>query len=186
MWPTVPRVHHSVGTGSLGDRWWNAPCGHGPLGRSERQTEHPGPRPVARTTTTAVHLPVVGGGARRAFNGRTLFGPGPHRHPTDRGNDFGFQNPILHRHRHPQHATGRPGVGNDRLFSCWENSWNSAPPAGFSPVPKTRAQNNTSQADSVNLLLLGGIRPRGTDEGTAFSNSGRNTWNDTSMRIYGS
>jgi ABC-type methionine transport system ATPase subunit len=25
------------------------------------------------------------------LDGRTLFGPGPHRHPTDRRNDFGFE-----------------------------------------------------------------------------------------------
>ena len=52
----------------------------------------------------------------RPADGRALLSSRSHRHAEDRRPDARPEGGLHHRHRHPQHAAGRPGVGSDRLL----------------------------------------------------------------------
>ncbi len=72
--------------------------------------------PVRRAAAAAVHRPGDRRGARRAADGRALLGAGPDLHAGDRGPDDRAEGALHHRHRHAQHAAGRPRQRADRLL----------------------------------------------------------------------
>ena len=69
-----------------------------------------------RPAAAALYRPGAGDRARSDPHGRTLLGPGPHRHPEDRGVDPAAEKRLHYHYRHPQHAAGGPRVGHHGLF----------------------------------------------------------------------
>ena len=76
--------------------------------RSRTASNLPGSGPLRRPAAAALHRPRHRGLARRAADGRALLGPRPDLHARDRGPHRGAQERLHDRHRHPQHAAGRP------------------------------------------------------------------------------
>ncbi|CAA9414085.1 MAG: Phosphate transport ATP-binding protein PstB, partial [uncultured Pseudonocardia sp.] len=73
-------------------------------------------RPVRRAAAAPVHRPGHRGAARRAAHGRAVLGARPDLHARDRGPDQRAQAGLHDRHRHPQHAAGRPGERLHRVL----------------------------------------------------------------------
>ncbi len=66
--------------------------------------------------TATLHRPGHRHQPRRGSDGRAVFRPRPDRNLEDRGADARVEEGLHHRHRHPQHAASRSGVGSDRLL----------------------------------------------------------------------
>ena len=45
---------------------------------------------------------------------------------------------LYHRHGDPQHAAGRPHLGQARPSSCWARWWSSATPSEIFSMPKDK------------------------------------------------
>ena len=73
-------------------------------------------RPVRRAAAAAVHRPGHRGAARRAADGRAVLGAGPDLHAGHRGPDQRAEDRVHDRHRHAQHAAGRPGQRLHRVL----------------------------------------------------------------------
>ena len=78
--------------------------------------DQPGGGPVGWPAAAALHRPVAGRRPERAVDGRALLGPRPDLDPTGRGDHRRAARRGHHRHRHPQHAAGPPGLGPLRLL----------------------------------------------------------------------
>ena len=78
--------------------------------------DKPGLRAVRRAAAAAVHRPGHRRAARRAADGRAVLGAGPDLHAGHRGSDQRAEDRVHDRHRHAQHAAGRPGQRLHRLL----------------------------------------------------------------------
>ena len=76
-----------------------------------------GRRPVRRAAAAAVHRPGDRHPARRAVDGRAVFGAGPDFHAGRRGSDRRTQAGVHDRHRHAQYAAGRAGIDQTAFFN---------------------------------------------------------------------
>ena len=87
----------------------------GPVGRRQGQAQAVRHGVVRRAAATLVHRPDHRGRSRGDPHGRAVLGPRSALHAPDRGADGRAQAGVHDRHRHPQHAAGRPRVGHDRV-----------------------------------------------------------------------
>ena len=85
------------------------------VGGGERPARSARHRPVRRPAAAPVHRPDHRGESGGHPHGRALLGPRSHRHRPGRGPDPRAGKRLHHRHRHPLHAAGRPGVAAHRL-----------------------------------------------------------------------
>jgi hypothetical protein len=83
--------------------------------RGQRQTERERAAPHRRTAPAPLHRAHASGRARGTADGRALLCARPDCDAARRGPDAGPQREVLHRHRHPQHAAGGPGLRLHRL-----------------------------------------------------------------------
>ena len=126
----------------------------------KQRLEPPGRRPVRRPAAAAVHRPGDRRRAAGAADGRAVLGARPDLDAGHRGPDQRTQEQLHDRHRHPQHAAGRPGLGPHRLLqprpaSASPAGWSSTTtPRRSSPTPPRRPPRTTFPADSAD--------PRGT------------------------
>ena len=122
--------------------------GQGPAGQARRWT-------VRRSAAAAVHRPRDRGAARGAADGRAVLGAGPDLHAGHRGPDRGAEGGLHRRHRHPQHAAGRPGERPDRVLQprrpgqAGQADRDRPRPRRSSPTPTRRRPRTTSAADRV-------------------------------------
>ena len=91
-----------------------------------------------RPAAAPVHRPRPGRGAGSPADGRAHFRPGPHLHQPRGGAGHGPEEGLHHRHRHPQHAAGRPYLRTRPPSSCWASWWRWAPPSACSPPPSDK------------------------------------------------
>ena len=78
--------------------------------------EQAGHGPLRRPAAAAVHRPGHRRRAAGAADGRAVLGARPDLHLGDRGPDPRAEDRLHDRHRHPQHAAGRPGLRRHRLL----------------------------------------------------------------------
>ena len=128
--------------------------GRQPLERGQGPAGQAGRRSVRRSAAASVHRARHRGAARRAADGRALFGAGPDLHAGDRGSDRGAQAGLHDRHRHAQHAAGRAGERPDGFFNLEATgkpggSSRSTTPRRSSPTRARRRPRTTSPAASA-------------------------------------
>ena len=87
-----------------------------PVERGQGPARQAGLRPVRRAAAAAVHRPGHRRAARRAADGRALLGAGPDLDAGHRGPDQRAEDRLHDRHRHAQHAAGRPGQRLHRVL----------------------------------------------------------------------
>ena len=99
----------------------------------------------------------AGDRSRGAADGRAVLGARSDRHREDRGADGRAEEGVHDRHRHPQHAAGRPRRRHDRLLLASRSarraagracSWSTTRRRACSRTPPTRAPRPTSQGGS--------------------------------------
>ena len=110
-----PRIH-GIRNSRLDEIVETEPPGRRPLGRGQGPAARERPGALRRPAAAPVHRPGPRRRARGPPDGRALLRPRPHRHRQDRGADPRPEEPVHDRHRHPQHAAGRAGVGLHRLL----------------------------------------------------------------------
>ena len=139
-----------------------------PVGGGQGQAQRQRSLPLGRPATAPLHRPRHRHPARRRLDGRAVLGARPDRYASHRGAHAGAQGGILHHHRHPQHATGRPGVGQDgvlqrgarlRRASAPAISSNTARPSSSSPIPP-RSRLRTTSRDGSDDRVAGSLPRR--------------------------
>ena len=141
-------------TAAVGPRpsWSSAACARRAVERGQGPAGPAGRRPVRRPAAAAVHRPLARGRARDPADGRAVLGARPDLDPLRRGDDRRAGRGHHHRHRHPQHAAGRPGLPAVRLLPRRERAprviVEQGPTAQLFDDPPTRAPATTSTAGS--------------------------------------
>ena len=148
-------------------------AGRGAVGRGQGPAAGVGAGPVGRPAAAAVHRPHHRRRARGGADGRAVQRARSHRHRAHRGADARAEEPVHHRHRHPQHAAGRPGQRSHRLLhhrgrpqaaTAAPAPWSSTTrPRRSSRTPATSGPRTTSPAASAErrtrsrALVAGGV-----------------------------
>src|SRR6185437_4880650 len=85
------------------------------VGRGEGQAQAERTRPLRRPAAAPVHCPRDRAEAGSIAAGRAHLRARPDRHQPHRGTGGRTEEPVHHRHRHPQHAAGRTRLRPHRL-----------------------------------------------------------------------